>query len=354
MRDLDPSFIAAIASGSVKITELFTIELATGDIYRYTTHDQNLTWDAASNTYYSTWPISRDAAQLGIDSGADSVQIALANIIGDLATKIKKNMLDGATLTIKRIRWNDTYAADKEITIFVGSISVTYDRKEATFEVIPQEESLAIKFPPHTYQEPCNHTLFDERCELTKSDYEYSGTATGGSATTLIDTTRGSVYKVDFDGGDSSNPIEIGDSIEGQTGLGTAKIVNIVYLTATTGTIWYVEQSGAQFIDDEEIQNAGADSIIVNGMPAADTALYQKGELEMTSGDNAGLKVEVLSDSANTITIFGSFPYAVESGDTYKLYPGCDYKAETCDNTFNNSDNFSGFLHTPQYEETAM
>jgi hypothetical protein len=131
MKSLHATFISAIASGTVKLTELFTIELAAGNIYRYTSFDKSITWDAAGNAYSPSWPAERNPAQLGIDSGSDSVRLTLANIIGELATKIKKNMLDGATVTIKRIRWDDTYASNKEIVLFVGTIRVTYNRSES-------------------------------------------------------------------------------------------------------------------------------------------------------------------------------------------------------------------------------
>ncbi len=358
MRDLDATFLAAIAAGSVRVTELFTVTPTDGSVYRFTAHDRDLTWDAAGNTYLSNLPISRSPAQLGIDSSADSVQVAIANIIGELSTKIKNNLLDGATLQIKRILWDDTYAANKEIILFNGLISLNYDRRDARFTVTPAEESLAIKFPPHSYQEPCNLTFFDQTpalfCPLIKENFEYSGTATGGTTTTLIDTTRGSTYKVNFDTGDSALPVEKGDTITGQGGAGTGVVVNIVYLTSTTGTIWYVEQAGVQFVDDEVLKNAGAggDEITLNGTPAADTELYIKGEVTFLTGDNAGQTAGVLSLSGNTTTIFGKLPNAVAAGDTYNLYPGCDYTSATCSNVYNIADEFAGFLHVPQIEET--
>jgi hypothetical protein len=192
---------------------------------------------------------------------------------------------------------------------------------------------------------------------LNQFDYEYYGTATGGSETTLVDAVRETVYDVDFDGGDSDNPIEIGDTITGQVGAGTAKVLNIIYSTEMTGTIWYAELSGLQFVDDEEIQNTDSDSIIVNGTPAADTSelgFYEKGELEMLTGNNAGLRAEILSNTGDTITIFGKFPYPIANGDTYKIIPGCKYKSSICQNVYHNEANFAGFLYVPKIEETMM
>jgi len=357
MRNLDSGFLAHLAGDELNLTELFSIELTNGTIYYYTTHNRDIIWDAASNIYSHDLPMRRGDAQLSMDSEADNMQVVIANIIGDVATKVKNNLLNEAVLTIKIIRWDDDYAADKEIIIFVGIIRVSYNRQQATFELKQREESLSTKFPLYAYQEPCNHNLFDNhprRCTLTRSNYAYAGTATGGSISTLIDTTRGIIYKVNFDGGDDSAPIEIGDTVTGQAGSGTGVVVNIVYLTSSTGTIWYVEQSGAQFVNDEELQNIGSDSIYVNGTPAENTTFYERGELEITSGDNTGLSFTILSMSGNTITILNVFPFIMVSGVSYNIYPSCGYDADICKSRFNNDEHFLGFLHTPNVEEVFM
>jgi len=49
MRTLNSTFIDALALNKLRIAELFTLEIASGVIYRYTSHSKNIVWDAAKN-----------------------------------------------------------------------------------------------------------------------------------------------------------------------------------------------------------------------------------------------------------------------------------------------------------------
>lgn len=345
------AFQTAIAEETVKLAELYEIQLADGTVYRYTTHQQDIVWDAGSNTYSSVQPIQRREIGYRHTGEFDEVEVAFANIAGDLFDKVQLNFLENALLTIKRIRWDQTYASDEEYILFLGTINVRFNRKVLSFSCRPYIDSLNILVPKHLFQEPCNHILFDEGCALSRTAFAYAGTASGGSRTTLVDSTRGTVYTATFASGDEDLPIEIGDTVTGQTGAGTGVVINVLYLTAATGTIWYVEQGGAQFVDTEELQNPGADSITLNATPAEDITYYQQGELEMTSGDNSGSRRPILSNSVNTITTIWPFVTAIVNGDTYNVYPGCDQTTDICLARFNNPDNFRGFPYIPRFEE---
>lgn len=353
MRSVSAEFEAAIAEGCVKICEIYDFVLTDGTTYRRTDFDIAITWNAAGDTYT---PINgaRGPIRYNSDGQADECEVNLAKISGDLADKVANNGLDGAVLTIKRIRWDAAYAADEEIQLFVGTPDIGYNCNEMTLNFRSIFSSLNINVPAHTYQEPCNYAVFDDNCGLTQSDYEYAGTATGGSQTTLIDTTAGTLYKVDFDAGDETLPIERGDAITGQDGAGTAVVVQIVYLTATTGTLWYLEQSGVQFVDDEEIQNAGADSITVNGTPAEDTGFYLNGEIAILTGDNAGQRRPIQLRSGSTVTPKWPFVSAIAAADTYKIYPGCNGTTDTCHLRFHNEDEWNGYPWVPRIEETIF
>ncbi len=352
MRSVNASFSAAIAEGTVKVAELFILTLADGTIYRYTSHDKDIVWDAGDNTY-SAIVIGRDPILFANNFESGSVRVVIGNINGDIYNDVQGNILEAVKVTIKRILWDDTYAADKEIIVFVGFADIEFNRQVLILDCKPIADSLNIKIPRHIYEEPCNYSLFGYNCGLSRDDYNYDGTATGGTTLTLIDTTRGTVYKVNFDNGDEDNPVEIDDALSGGGGGGTGVCINIIYLTATTGTVWYVEQGGAQFVDDE-ILTGGGNAVTVNGTPAEDTSYHEQGELKMTSGDNSGLRRPVLSNSVNTVTVLWPFPNAVANGDTYEIYPGCDKQGVTCRERFNNEENFRGFLYIPKVEETIM
>jgi hypothetical protein len=353
MISMSAAFEAAIAQSMVRIAELYTCELANGTIYRYTTHQKDVIWDAGGNTYQSV-AFERGPIRRNTNGEFDEVELSMGNISGDLWDMVHKNVLDAAEVTIRRFRWDASFAADEEIEIFRGTPNIGFDRKTLTLTAIAEGGSLNILVPRHVYQPSCNHGLFDTTCGLTQSDYGYSGTATGGTASTLIDATAGVLYKVDFDAGDSGNPIEIGDTVTGQVAAGTGVVVQIIYLTASTGTLWYLEQSGVQFVDDEELQNAGADSVVCNGVPAEDVEFWQGGELRIDSGANNGERRPILSNLTNTRTACWPFPSAIVNGVSYTIFPGCDGRAVTCDLRYNNKEKFRGFPHVPPVEEVIF
>jgi len=294
----------------------------------------------------------RGPIQFNTNLQADTVQVFLANISGDLYNLVQKNVLDAVGITIKRICWDDTYAADKELTLFVGTGDAEFNRQILTLDCRSILDSLNIQVPRRLYQEPCNYGLFDDNCGLTRASYAYSGTATGGTTTTLIDTTRGTVYKLEFD--DATGTIAIGETITGGTNGYTAVVVQIVYDTTTTGRVWYVELSNANNFEDDEVVANGADNVTVNGTPAADATFYAQGELEVTGGNNNGCRRPIMKDSASTTTVMWPFPNVMGAGDTYNIYPGCDKKGVTCEQKFGNEAKFSGFLYVPKVEEVIM
>lgn len=69
------------------------------------------------------------------------------------------------------------------------------------------------------------------------------------------------------------------------------------------------------------------------------------GILTWTTGNNAGLSIEVKDHSATTITVFLPTAANIQTGDTFTITAGCDKTATTCRTKFNNLVNFGGFPH---------
>lgn len=344
MRSVNAGYESAIAASCVKVAEICDIELADGTTLYRTTHSEDIQWGAGGNTYLSR-DIGRGAVKYSITGEVVSCSMFWNELDSEPYTSIHKQSLTGATVTWKRILWNTAYAAGWEITIIKGKINYEWDSRGIDIDCTSRFGSLNIMVPKHIHQDPCNNTLFDDTCGLTRADYAYSGTATGGGRTTLIDTTRGTVYKVAFDNGDSDNPVEIGDSLSGGVGAGTAVCLNITYDdTGESGYLWYVEQSGVNFVDDELV-TGGGNTVVINGTPAEDTTYHELGELEMLTGNNAGQRRPILSNSVNTVNVMWPFVDEVQNGDTYNIYPGCPLDAETCDERFGNPDNWRGFAY---------
>ncbi len=271
MISVSAAFQTAIAAETVKLTELYIIELADGTVYRYTTHQQDIVWDAGSNTYSSVQPIQRKEIGYRHTGEFDEVEVALANIAGDLFDKVNLNALENTLITIKRIRWDQSYASDEEYIVFLGTVDVRFNRKVLSLSCRPYIDSLNILVPRHLFQEPCNHMWSDDGCGLSRAAYAYAGTASGGSRTTVVDATRGIVYKQTFQLADEDNPVVTGDTVTGHLGAGTGVVISIIYINPTGGTLWFVEQTGVLFVENEILTAGGGNTVQTNAGSVGDT-----------------------------------------------------------------------------------
>lgn len=91
----------------------------------------------------------------------------------------------------------------------------------------------------------------------------------------------------------------------------------------------------------------------VVGGNAGDEApgFFSAGRLEWTSGANAGASATVRSFYAQSglrvIDLWNTPEVAIEPGDGFRVYAGCDKSATTCKAKFANFDNFRGFPMIP-------
>lgn len=77
---------------------------------------------------------------------------------------------------------------------------------------------------------------------------------------------------------------------------------------------------------------------------------YDSGELLITSGDNLGIKVDIVSFSSDQFFILGEFPYVVADGASYDVWRGCSGSATECTG-YSNFINYGGFLHVPSEDK---
>lgn len=75
---------------------------------------------------------------------------------------------------------------------------------------------------------------------------------------------------------------------------------------------------------------------------------FDGGKLRFTSGDNAGLAMEVQAHVAGQFKLQLALPYPLAVGDAYTVIAGCRKRfAEDCWQRFNNAINFRGEPHVP-------
>lgn len=83
-------------------------------------------------------------------------------------------------------------------------------------------------------------------------------------------------------------------------------------------------------------------------MTAPGSGTFALGKIRMTSGLNAGFRRTVSSWTApRTFGLLNPFPFAIEIGDTFMAYPGCNKTIDAC-NAFGNYPNFRGAPDIPE------
>lgn len=83
--------------------------------------------------------------------------------------------------------------------------------------------------------------------------------------------------------------------------------------------------------------------------PVTAGASWVGGFVEWKTGSNADTKSEIKAFNSGTqqITLYLPTNYPIKDGDEFNIYVGCDKKASTCKDVFNNILNFGGFLFMP-------
>lgn len=93
-------------------------------------------------------------------------------------------------------------------------------------------------------------------------------------------------------------------------------------------------------------QAGSTKNAIVTGLSQPD-GYFSQGTIECLTGANAGTKRTVKTYAGGTATLFLPFLFAVNPGDTFVIYPGCDKTLTTCQNRFNNLSKFRGMPFIP-------
>ena len=74
---------------------------------------------------------------------------------------------------------------------------------------------------------------------------------------------------------------------------------------------------------------------------------FNQGVIKFISGRNAGLSRTVKEHKGGRLSFALRLPFPPQSGDVFKIYPGCDKRQETCGKKFDNIVHFRGFPYIP-------
>jgi uncharacterized phage protein (TIGR02218 family) len=172
MRTPSQAFLDRLAEKTLAVCELFEITLTNGTTYYFTTLDRDIVFDTHT---YTTLPITRGPISYNINLSPDSVEISLSGITQELALEAENGTLDGATVVIKRIFYDEDLGEGSYLTLFSGTASVSYNRAIITLRCTSILDSLNIQVPRNLYQAPCNHILYSAVCGVIKSTKKISG-----------------------------------------------------------------------------------------------------------------------------------------------------------------------------------
>ena len=160
-----------------------------GEFFRFTS-DQN-DYTAAGNTFIRE-NVSRSQLRVlpgGGQRDGEKLEVVLPAENG----LVKKFVLvvpgKKPLMTLYRVHRNDP---DQQlVTLFKGqvqSVSFTQNGRQATMQIAPLTVANSRPMPRHTYQNLCNHMLYDARCKILETDVTFRKflpvTAASGSTIT--------------------------------------------------------------------------------------------------------------------------------------------------------------------------
>lgn len=134
------------------------------------------------------------------------------------------------------------------------------------------------------------------------------------------------------------------------------KVVGRVY---TAGCPWVFGSIGSAYVpacnvDLGPLTVTGAATTVTDLRTFTDSSrieasdYFGAGLLTITSGENAGVQMEIYSFAAGVFVLHLPLPYALAVGDTYSVTPGCRKRwLEDCKTKWNNGNNFGGFPLVP-------
>jgi len=122
-----------------------------------------------------------------------------------------------------------------------------------------------------------------------------------------------------------------------------------------------LDDSAETYLYDGTVTSVSDDRLVfvdANIPSSITTDVFTHGKLVWTGPsacENITFEMEVKSFdvTTGTFTLFEAMPYAIETGDEFTAYWGCNKSIDACINTFDNVNNFRGEPHVPGWDKTT-
>lgn len=119
--------------------------------------------------------ISRDEMSYDRESNAGEIRITVPTTLDFVRRFIIIAPADRYTVTVFRRHVTDL-SGPETVTWWKGFLSqVVFEGNEAIISCRPLIELLSRQGPRMTYQQPCNHVLYDPRCTVIENDFRFQG-----------------------------------------------------------------------------------------------------------------------------------------------------------------------------------
>jgi len=198
MKNVSSALQTLFAAGTqFLMADLYTVTLVNGlgTLY-YTSADVSLTWNG--HLYTCLGPkIQRDQIKVIVGVQVDSLDISFFPELTDLVLgepfyqQVIQGVLDGAWISLDRAfltSWT-TAGLVGTVNMFQGKVAgCVVGRTSAKLTVKSPLELLNMNLPRNTYQQGCQHNLFDAGCGLSQAAFAVSGACTGTQGTGNLQT----------------------------------------------------------------------------------------------------------------------------------------------------------------------
>lgn len=103
----------------------------------------------------------------------------------------------------------------------------------------------------------------------------------------------------------------------------------------------------ASFTISDTVDSVTSSQVFYSSSLTQDPGYFTGGEVQWTSGNNNGLKMEIKDFLDGTVTLALAMPNSITSSDSFDIIAGCDKDSLTCKNKFSNLVNFRGEPNVP-------
>jgi hypothetical protein len=312
-----------------------------GTVFRFTDHDRDLAFE--DEVYQASTGYSRTA--IANDSGMGVDNLDVEGVFDSAAVteeELRAGLFDQGEVRIFLVNWADpSMGALRLRRGWFGEVVLT---EQGVFRTelrgLTQALSQSIG---ELYSPECRADLGDQRCRVPVWPAVVA---------------RESAYA-------------LGDHVRVATGAGSGSAVyeNRLYRCVVAGTTAAVEPAYDTIVAQQttdgtvmfEAMEAWSRTGVIMGVtdravftaaidePRAVGGWFAGGVLTWETGSNAGRSIDVKAwtQATGQIELFLPMGYAIESGDLFRIHPGCDKRLDTCIERFANVLNFRGEPYVP-------